>query len=460
MGIVRLLKSRRLTEVLFVLLLVIMVVGMSLPQESGFTSPRYESWKVRYPALMSFLKAVGLTNIFSSWIFFIVLSLFFINALLCTWERLQWALRQVRKKREVSEDFVQGLRAKAQIAWKKSSSPPLGTIAKLLSAKRFRLERAENSLSAWKNQWVGLASPLFHLTLLFILLMVIWGRAVRLEGATKIVEGRAFTEAPQGYLYLSTGPLFGGEHQGFQVKLEKLYFDYKKDGLNKGKASCLLVLEDGAPVKKDTIFTNHQMNYKGFYFSQGSYGLAPFLRVMGEKGEVISEGYLMMRFAGENIYTISTSLKGTDYSLEAKLYPDLLRDGKRLKSKSESPKNPLLVLTLSEKGKKVLRTSLKPKKSASANGLAVSFDDLKGWSELDIYKDVSIPFLYWGFWAGTFLLAIMFLMTPKNIWAYVEEKEGEKKVFIGGRALRYQSLFKREFAQIVERIKQARDGER
>lgn len=453
MEIARPFKSRRLAEVLFILLLVIMVIGVFLPQKGGFSPERYQSLKAQQPALVRVLKVLGLVNVFSSWLFFTILSLFFINALFCTWSRLQWALRQLKREKEVSKSFIQRLKVKAQISWAKSSSKPLDAVAEALSSKRFRISRAKNSISAWKNRWAVFASPLFHLALLIILLSVVFGRATRLEGATRLVEGNAFTEAPREYLHLSTGPLFAQEHQEFQVRLNEVYFDYEKDGLKKGTASRLTALEDGAPVKEGVAFANHPVVYKGFSFYQGDYGLAPFLRIMDEQEKVISEGYLVMKYEEDNTYAISTDLEDTDYSVKARLYPDAARDGGHLRSKSELPKNPLLVLTLYQAGNEVLHAFLSPNELVSHSGLLVDFDHLRKWSELAITKDASIPFLYAGFGIGIFFLAVIFLVVPRYIWAYVEEREGIVKVYIGGRALKYHSSFEREMEQIVESVR-------
>ena len=89
-------QSRKLAIVLITLIILLSIIGTHIPQESQLKQDVYNTWKTNHPDEAQIYETLGLTNLFSSPIFYGTVLLLFINTLFCTKNMLGSALQRLR----------------------------------------------------------------------------------------------------------------------------------------------------------------------------------------------------------------------------------------------------------------------------------------------------------------------------------------------------------------------------
>ncbi|MDP2844755.1 MAG: cytochrome c biogenesis protein ResB, partial [Candidatus Methanoperedens sp.] len=74
-------KSRKLAIVLILLIVVFSIIGTHVPQKSQLKPDVYNTWKTNHPTQAYYFEKLGLTHLFSSFIFVSLAMLLFINTL-------------------------------------------------------------------------------------------------------------------------------------------------------------------------------------------------------------------------------------------------------------------------------------------------------------------------------------------------------------------------------------------
>jgi cytochrome c biogenesis protein len=130
------------------------------------------------------------------------------------------------------------------------------------------------------GRWSRVANYLVHTSLLVIFLGAIVSSLYGFEGAANIPSGEAvdtlivFKEGKASGLKPAPGGLINEKLLGFRIRAKdfrvKFYDDFP--GRPQSFITRLQVLEDGVPMKEQSVLVNEPLEYKGIYFYQSSYG--------------------------------------------------------------------------------------------------------------------------------------------------------------------------------------------
>ena len=86
--------------------------------------------------------------------------------------------------------------------------------------------KQDNQIYAERNSIGVFGTPLFHISILFIILAVVYGSTGRMEGDMRLIEGQTLSEDHGNYMFINEGPFFYENHKKFNISLEKFYADY------------------------------------------------------------------------------------------------------------------------------------------------------------------------------------------------------------------------------------------
>ncbi|MFZ3063249.1 MAG: cytochrome c biogenesis protein ResB, partial [Actinomycetota bacterium] len=374
------------------------------------------------------LKA-GSKYVFSTWWFMALALALFLNTLFCTLSRIRSAVKAAfRPPKRASLDFIQKSKNHEQFSYGSTLREAVQSINSVFTGRRYRLKQEETSeavsISAQKGKFSIWASLIFHSSFVVILLGALLSLTTNLRGSVGLIEGETFTEQHQNYRIIKEAPLFRENHQDFQVRLDKIYLSLDENGRPAEWSSDLVVLDDEEEVKRHHVHVNSALTYKGFVFYQTPmYSYSPLFILKDSEGNVLLDAYVSLSpiIKKGPEFKDSFSIPGSNPSnpqmkVKVQFYPDAVRTGNRLKTKSFIPRKPAVDLEVLVGKKRVFKGPVWLNQSAEFQGLRLTFAGVRFWADFLVVRDQGIPIVFAGFWIGLFGIVLRFWFTNKNIW--------------------------------------------
>jgi cytochrome c biogenesis protein len=472
----------RTALVLLVVLAAASILGSLFPQE-GISPQRVDQYFADHPALAPVLDRLGLFDVFgSAWYMAIYLAL--LGALVaCLVPRTRALVRVLRSRPPRGGDLAR-YRTRATF---ETSAPPEEAMAaarRVLRRHRFRLADHDGELAGEKGYLREAASMLFHVSLLVLLVGLAYGKGYGYRGQAAIVEGETWANARVGYDSFSPGRFFGPERLApFQLRLDDFTNSFHPDNTPKEFASHLTALDlDGRPLQSQRVAPNRPMTVDGVRIFQSDYGYVPVVRVRdaGGKELLAPQEVLTLRDPASEWSTgaVKVTSSSPQVGLELTMFTGLVTapdcpGGAPFCNDPRLVRPVLVVLAYqgdlqANRAQSVFtldRTKLEPlgdrplllvpgQSKKLANGMEVSFTDLKQYSVLTLARDPGVPVVAV---AAALLLAGLvpsLYVTRRRIWVRaVPAGAGGARVEVAGLALQGKPAFEAELARLAEQVR-------
>ena len=450
-------KSRKLAIILIFLIIILSIIGTHIPQKSQLKPEVYNTWKNNHPQQADFFEKIGFTNLFSSLIFLSIAFLLFINTVFCTQSMLTGAFRKLRDDPQFQKKpYITGLDNHAIIKTKQESGNLVSEINSVLKARGYKISNQDNCIFAHKNRFGVLGTPLFHVSILFIIMAVVYGNTGRMEGDMRLIEGQTLSEEHGNYMYINEGPFFNEGHKKFNITLEKFYANYNDEtGTLRGNAGRISIKENEQQEKTDIVYSNHLMTYNGYTLLGNVYGIAPLLILRNQDGTVYSGSYITASDqdnSGRYVAYFNLGETGLEGGLMVYMTSNLT-SGKIVES--DADQEPILFLKIFDKGNEIYDGTLGINDTVKISDKYLGFYDVKYWSNFYVVKDDGTTLVYAGIGMITIGLIISFFMVPKKIWIeVVKDENNDSEILFGGRADKFRSLYEEEFNDIINNVKE------
>jgi cytochrome c biogenesis protein len=325
---------------------------------------------------------------------------------------------------------------------------------------------------------------LFHVALLVLLVGLAYGKAYGYRGQAAIVEGETWANARVGYDSFSPGRFFGPERLApFQLRLDDFTNSFYANNTPREFASHLTALDlDGRPLQAQRVAPNRPMTVDGVRVFQSDYGYVPVVRVQDAKGrellapqEVltlrdpaseVSNGAVKVTRATPQVglqAVLFTGLRtapdcppGVDFCNDPRLSRPVLvvlaYQGDLQADRAQS------VFTLDHSRLRPLGDRpllLTPGRSAKlANGMVVSFTDLKQYSVFTLARDPGVPVVAVGAVLLLCGLVPSLYVTRRRVWVRASPAgPGTTRVELAGLALQGKPAFEAELARLAQQIR-------
>ena len=329
--IIKQLSSTRLTIFLFVILIPLLILGGVIPQ--NYPSAYYH---YNFGKFSIILEILGITHIFSSKMFLLVMTLFLLNLLACLYRRIPQKIRVHRQKKILTPSQVNQLRIKTHLP-----EESIEEVIKKFKDKGYKVVVQKGD--AWflrkgLSGWWGV--EVVHLGLLLIFLAgIITATCSKsyffqiLPGEKKEIENNLF------------------------IKLVDFEIPLYPDGTPSQYISTIELLRGRHLVDKATIKVNSPLRFKGYWIYQSSYGIAPF-SIKSARLKFYMEGVTEVVTVPFR-KNVSLILKN-GYPLEIScpvFIPDFEFDiqTQRVLTRSLEHNNPALLCKFSLSGRKIIR---------------------------------------------------------------------------------------------------------
>jgi cytochrome c biogenesis protein len=445
------LSSIKTGVVLLIVTVVVSAAGTLILQRPATDPDQME--RAYSPATLHFLDTVGLTDVFHTWWFLLLLTLVSLSIVAASIQRFPNSWRYFsRPYKSPDESFRQALPLDAEIAIPNETTG-LAAAESILHKAGFKPEHIvrENSFSlfAERHRISEMAVYVVHASLLLIFLGGIVDGLYGWRGFLMLTQNAQSSQVEQ-----QSGKI---HNLGFAVRCDGAGQENYADGTPKRWWSNLAVIENNKVVLQKQIVVNDPLVYRGIRFYQASYGKTGkleklYLTATARNGK--SETKEIALSLNEIVpLDANTTVKLAEF------IPDYaVRDG-QVYARSNQLGDPAAHLIVeSKKNNDPINVWLPPIEGLGQN--AASPYDFEG-KDLDMAYFTGLEVSHepgqWSVWSGVILMGIglffVFYLVHMRIWAVpVRDRNGRLMLWLGGSANRNKDAFEQRFRKLVEEI--------
>ena len=480
-------RSMRTALVLLVVLAAASILGSLFPQE-GLSPQRVDQYFGDHPALAPVLERLGFFDVFgSAWYMAIYLAL--LGALVaCLVPRTRALVRVLRSRPPRVGDLAR-YRTRASFDTPATPDQAMAAARQVLRRNRFRLAGYEGELAGEKGYLREVASLVFHVSLLVLLVGLAYGKGYGYRGQAAIVEGETWANARVGYDSFSPGRFFGPERLApFQLRLDDFTNSFYPNNTPREFVSRLTALDlDGHELQAQRVAPNRPMTVDGVRIFQSDYGYVPVVGVRDKAGgELLApQEVLTLRDPASEWSTGAVKVTRSDpqVGLELTMFTGLVTaphcpGGAPFCNDPRLVRPVLVVLAYqgdlrADRAQSVFtldRTRLRPlgdrpvllvpgQSKELANGMVVSFADLKQYSVFTLARDPGVPVVAAA--AALLLLGLVpsLYVTRRRIWVRATPAgPGATRVELAGLALQGKAAFEGELARLARQVQRGAGG--
>ncbi len=407
------------------------------------------------PAMLRFLDATGLTDIFHTRWFVAMLILVSLSIIAASVQRFPNAWRYfARPYKSPDESFRKVLPTQAQIpvADEEQGLSAAERAFKHLGLKTERIVRTDSfSLFSERSRISEMAVYIVHASLLLIFLGFIVDSLYGWRGFLMLSPGTSSNQIEMKNGSTRTIP--------FSIRCDGAGEETYADGSPKRWWSKLAVVDGGQEVSKKEIVVNDPLVYQGLRFYQASYGRTGkldqlILNATPAKGPKGTPQEISLRMNQTLALDDDTSVQLVEF------IPDFVVQDGHVYARSKDITNPAVhMIVTSQKAHSSVNVWLPEMPGIDENASSpYTFDpkDLK----TGIYTGLQVSHEPGQFavWAGVILMAVgltfVFYVVHMRFWVVpVVDATGQTALWIGGTANRNRDAFELRFKNVVEQIK-------
>ena len=447
------LSSIKTGVVLIITLVIFSIAGTLILQRPITESDDLQ--RAYSPAMLRFLDATGLTDVFHARWFIALMILVSLSIIAASVERFPNAWRYfARPYKSPDEGFRRVLPIQAQIPIR-DDEQGLSAAERALHHLGFGSERIVRtdsfSLFSERHRVSEMAVYMVHASLLLIFLGGIVDALYGWRGFLTLNPGKASNE-----IEMRSG---GTRTLPFSIRCDATGEETYTDGTPKKYWSKLAVVDNGREVSRKEIVVNDPLVYQGVRFYQASYGRT------GKLDELVLTATPVDGKGTPQQLSLkmddSVALDADTKVQIAEFIPDYVVQDGHVYARSNEVTNPAVhMVVTSAKTNQVVNYWLPEIPGIAENASSpYSFDpkDLK--TGLFTGLQVSHEPGQWAVWAGVILMAIgltfVFYVVHVRLWVVpVQDARGGLALWVGGSANRNRDAFEQTFKKIVEQIQQ------
>lgn len=439
------------TGVLLIILVVIFSAAGTVILQRPMTDPD-DMARAYSPAMLRFLDAAGLTDVFHARWFVALMILVSLSIIAASVERFPNSWRYfARPYKSPDEGFrrVLPLHATVTIADEEQGLVAAERALRRSGFKAERIVRTDSfSLFSERNRMSEMAVYIVHASLLLIFLGGIIDALYGWKGFLMLSPGKASNQ-----IEMKNGI---SKDLPFAIRCDAAGEDTYTDGTPKKYWSKLAVVADGREMSRKEIVVNDPLVYNGVRFYQASYGRTGkleslLLNATPAKGGTPQQISLAMN---------ESAVLDADTSVQlAEFIPDYVVQDGHVYARSNDVVNPAAHLVVTSK-----------KANASVNywlpeipGIAENASSPYTFQPKDLKTgvftglEVSHEPGQWSVWGGVILMALgltfVFYVVHMRFWVVpINDANGNLTLWIGGSANRNRDAFEMKFKKIVEEI--------
>ena len=414
----------KLAIVLLLAIAVVSIAGTVIEQAE--TLSFYQQNYPESPALYGFLTwkvilVAGLNHVYSTWWYLSLLILFGASLTACTFTRQLPALKAARKwKYYQKPKQFEKLALSAEL-----NKGSISSLIPLLKEQKYQVWQQDNALYARKGI-IGRIGPIIvHIGMLIVLAGGMWGIFTGFFAQEMIASGNTFKIQN----IIESGPFSGSQiPDDWGVRVNRFWIDYTENGdIDQFYSDLSVVNNNGAELKRETIYVNHPLRYDGVTLYQTNWSIA------GAKVQLNNSPIFQLPVA-----KLDTLGAGNIWGTWIPTKPDLSSGVSMLIKDLQGT-----ALIYNQQGE--LTSAIRIGQSVDIDGINIKLLDIIGSTGLQIKADPGVPIVYTGF--GLLMMGVvMSYFSHSQVWAL----EQDNSIYFGAKTNRAQVSFEREMLAVIE----------
>jgi len=430
--IFNLIASRRTALIVLIIITILFVVGSLLPKVDFLPPSQKDVLKADNPFLYGLATYLSPPRVVRSILFLALAGFLALSLLLCTMKRL----------RRPASTFYSGAPL-WQGVWREETRACL--LGRLKTwHKEWRNTESGFILYAWRGKAGYAGSLLFHWGLLLILMGGFLTYLLSLNGGLVVTEGQTVAVTPGNFVRVGRTPLIGplGEPPALRVDRVRLEM-YDKKYIRQYRADVAVLDMAGRELAGGAVLVNKPLRFKGYRLVLEDYGVAPwFVLKRKDSEELIFDSFFnlrVLRKSADDDGDIHDSIYLPDGKehLMFRFFPDFVRNGNKLGSRSLLVKNPVFLV---DNGNHKQLVALG--ESRIIGPYILEFRELRYWAYFKVVRDPGETWSYLGFAVALLGLMMRALDRDKKLRLEVSGVNGEKRWALGGEARLHPALFR------------------
>lgn len=288
----RQLTSMRTALILLFLLALAAVPGSVIPQE-GMSALASSRWRESHPRLTPIFDRLQLFSVYNSVWFSAIYLLLVISLVGCILPRLRVYWRAARATPPPAPRRLERLPHADAFRTESSATEVLDRAEAVLRARRYRVVRTEDSVSAERGYLREAGNLLFHLAILVVLAGVAMGSLWGFQGGAIILVKGGFTNEVTQYDDFAPGALFDtSDLDPFWLSIHSFDVEWIESGRGQGLARKFVShLSYGRSLGDQgstyDLKVNHPLSIDGTDLFLIGHGYAPIITITDGKGDVV-----------------------------------------------------------------------------------------------------------------------------------------------------------------------------
>ena len=342
------LASGRLAVWLIGLLLFMIVLAALIPQE-GLPDRSTVDWSALLGEHTGILSSLGLTRVYSSPFFYLLLGLLVVNLTAANIRRI----RIIRHSRQTS----------------------------------------------LKVRYIG--SVVFHFALVVVIAGVVLHGLYRYDGVMALTEGQTAYDAPEAYFREFQGPLARRSYQGFSIRLDRVEPDYAVKTATTTAAILSLAYPGMSGIIPDTARTNRPVKFAGYEIHYGQRtGFSPELVILDSTGRTVFRSFIRLAVQereGRKVFADLYTPPGFGRTVEIKV-----------EAAADDPADAVYELIIRRGDEVRFGGRVTGRDTVTVDGYQVMVPRLRRWCYLNVVSNPFLDVVFAGFWLVLAGMAVAF----------------------------------------------------
>ena len=392
-------------------------------------------WQEEHSFVAPIIETLELNKIFSSTLFFIVVTFFSAAILVSLWRMFISLKRNIGKKHfRISHN-----KNSHSFSFLSDTADVIETA--VVSGKEYGYKifvQNSSSVHIQKNSVGKYGSHILHLGFLLIIIAGIGTYTMQKRGFAQLIEGDTFFGWESEFLSTENGVLADSFTPNVLLSLETFIPKYYPSGNLESLESKVIVAQKGGEPKSTTLSINNPIEIDGVKIYQAtSFGYTIGLKL--ERSGISIPTYFSLDAADKHHTTFSgiSDFPTTDYIVTMEY---LLNNERSLK------------LSIQQNGKTISSGIIKLRESLEVNGDRITFFDSRQWTGIIFTENKFVSTAFVGFVFIILGLIFLYGFPFSEIVISVQNKEDGVQVSIIGNAQREKAMFAEEFYEYTKSL--------
>ncbi|MBN1193460.1 MAG: cytochrome c biogenesis protein ResB [Coriobacteriia bacterium] len=391
---------------------------------------------------------------YSTPLFVAICSTLAVATALCAWERSTLALRLWRRGVGVAPGFAEKLSQRPQISVRLDQDTEgdvaLAGVHAGLCALRLRVHVGEGRVAGASLWPAHLGSPLFHWSLVLLILCIGLGQLTRASGMMGVPVGSGLPDAASSYGTLKVGALHGSDLSGLTISVPEIDFGHEVGGVDRGVVPTVELYDGDELVASGAVFPNNALRYRSMMVHYSAYGLAARFSFTDGSGTKVRTFDVLYDFPEEQVpetaaSVVDITIDSAPIKMTSKI-PLGASDGQVLEA---LPAGPRVEWTLEEgSARSTGSVGVGETVDLGPRGF-LALEDIVYYARLSVVDDPSVPFIYLLFSTALAGLALAVLAPPRTAWVMLVEHDDALWLHARTRQGRGDERFPRSVAEVL-----------